>query len=68
MLFTINTSGSEVLTEVSRESQDLLPDKHVESVYRSIAEELVPVDLVVRFGGNTEVFTGLGDIYLVAFH
>ena len=57
-----------VFTEVSRESEDLLPDEHVEGVDGGVAEDLFPVNLVVGLLRDAKVLAGLGDVHLVTLH
>jgi hypothetical protein len=54
--------------KVGGESEDLLADEHVQGVDGSVAEELIPVELVVVLLGNAEVLTCLGDVDFVALH
>ena len=56
------------LTEIRGECQQLLANKHVQSVDRSVPEVFVVVNLVSVFLGYPEVTPGLGDIHLVPFH
>ena len=60
--------GMRLRTKVGRESENLLANKHIESVNGSIAKDLVPVNFVVRLFGNIQVFTGLGDVDLITLH
>lgn len=57
-----------ILTKVGRESKSLLTNQHVEGINRSIAKNLVPVNFIIGFVWNFEIFTGLGNVYFVAFH
>lgn len=56
------------LTEIRGECQQLLANKHVQSVDRSVPEVFVVVNLVSVFLGYPEVTPGLRDIHLVPFH
>ena len=55
-------------TKISRESQKLLTYQRVESVNRSVPENLVPVNLMIGFVWDPKVLASLGDIDFITFH
>ena len=57
-----------ILTKVGGECEKLLADQHVQGVDGSIAENFVPLDLVMSALGNSKILAGLGDVNLVTFH
>jgi hypothetical protein len=57
-----------ILTKVGGECEKLLADQHVQGVDGSIAQNFVPLDLVMSALGNSKIFAGLGDVNLITFH
>ena len=46
----------------------MLTHQHVESVNRSVSENLVPVNLVIRLIWDAKVLASLGDVDFITFH
>ena len=46
----------------------MLTHQHVESVNRSVSEDLVPVDLVIGLVWDAKVLASLGNVNFIAFH
>jgi hypothetical protein len=60
--------AGDVEQEIGRESEDLLARQHVESVERSVAKVVFPVDLLVLALWDGEVGAGLGDVDFILLH